>query len=128
MTVFKYRSLFGLFLVFFKAPCDMRTPYITFIFSRGRSSNGSIVYDAPHVFGEACGRVNHGLNTPTVVVVITPEELGSYRGVLSASNSLILTLPEMGRGVGYARWAVQILCSKILFLPFYWSVDDNIAV
>ena len=106
----------------------MRTPFITFVFSRGRWNDAGIVWSAQHVFGESLGRVNHGISTPTVVIVVTPEELGQYRGMLSAQNSLILTIPKMGRAVGYARWSVQKLCSQILRIPFYWSCDDNVAV
>jgi hypothetical protein len=64
----------------------MKTPYITYIFSRNRSNDAGLVWSAEHVFGESLGRVNYGPNTPTVVVVVTPEELGQYRGVLSAET------------------------------------------
>ena len=47
---------------------------------------------------------------------------------LFLSFSLILTLPQPKRAVGYARWAVQKLNCQILRIPFYWSVDDNVAV
>ena len=107
---------------------SMHTPFITFVFSRGRWNEAGLVYSAKHVFGESLGIVNHGPSTPTVVIVITPEELGQYRGVLSAENSLILVLPQPGRAVGYARWCVQKLCSQTLRIPFYWSCDDNVVV
>ena len=86
----------------------MKTPYITYIFSRNRSNDAGLVWSAEHVFGESLGRVNYGPNTPTVVVVVTPEELGQYRGVLSAETRY--------KGVGCVWLVFGVTLTNFLFL------------
>jgi hypothetical protein len=96
---------------------------------------GAWYNEAEHVFGPM--RFDGSALQPVVCIVVEPSQEASYREAWPFA--LILVLPENGRGPGYARWAVQKICTKAFEdiagnqwrcrrLPFVWIVDDGISM
>ncbi|CAE7796379.1 unnamed protein product [Symbiodinium sp. CCMP2592] len=105
----------------------------------GSSSDSSahLNWEAPHVFGPQ--EKEPGLQ-PVVCIVVEPEEEEDYRDTWPLA--LMLVLPEGNRGPGYARWAVQTVCTRahvaggcsgpcqpamLRRLGRIWIVDDTLT-
>merc|ERR1711971_1321541 len=87
--------------------------------------------------GEKC------MVAPVICLVIEPGQAKIYRK--RWPSMLMLILPVNGRGPGFARWAIQKICTKVFLeterntndgvvkdyglrqLPWIWMADDSLA-
>ena len=88
-----------------------------FVLTRGRACTAHLRWSATHVLGEEADGEAH-----PVVAVVSPEEVDEYRR--HWPSTLLLALPEAGRGLGYARHVVKRALEWRA--PFFWMFDDNI--
>mmetsp|Transcript_64737 Transcript_64737/g.134167 ORF Transcript_64737/g.134167 Transcript_64737/m.134167 type:complete len:630 (-) Transcript_64737:124-2013(-) len=115
----------------------LQVPHPVFIPSRGRPEKAHLNWEASHVFGPQ--EKETGLQ-PVVCIVVEPEEEEDYRETWPLA--LMLILPEGNRGPGYARWAVQTVCTRahvtggcsgpcqpatLRRLGRIWIVDDTLT-
>lgn len=111
----------------------LQVPYPVFIPTRGRPSKAHLNWQAEHVFGSQEEKAPGA--KPMVCLVIEPAEEEEYRAAWPLS--LMLILPESNRGPGYARWAVQRICTKSCVegdsskprrLQRIWIIDDTLTM
>jgi len=118
-----------------KQALQAHTPYPVFIPSRGRPEKAHLNWEAPHVFGAQDDKELG--SRPVVCIVVECVEEDEYRAAWPLS--LMLVLPESHRGPGYARWAVQRVCTRarmtagesaptLCRLGRIWIVDDSLTM
>jgi len=113
-------------------------PFPVFIPSVGRAKSAHLNWEAPHAFGPLDRSKEPG-TWPVVIVVVEPHEEERYKTVWP--GALLLVLPRRRLGPGYARWVVQMVCSKAYEwksagnrsrcgsprrFPWSWICDDNL--
>ena len=99
--------------------------------TRGRPETAHLFWEAEHVLGSVATADGSGSSststgdehTQPVVAVVSPEEEADYRRPWP--GALLLSLPEAGRSVGYARHIIKRALSRRA--PFFWVCDDNVA-
>mmetsp|Transcript_24228 Transcript_24228/g.76499 ORF Transcript_24228/g.76499 Transcript_24228/m.76499 type:complete len:674 (-) Transcript_24228:195-2216(-) len=120
-----------------------KVPFPVFLPSRGRATRAHLNWEAPHVFGPPRPGAPAG-TWPVLCIVVEPQEEAEYRQTWQ--RALMLVLPDGGKGPSYARWVVQVVCSRgrewksglrrggedagvcgpPRLLPWCWICDDNL--
>ena len=118
-----------------------QVPFPVFIPTCGRPRKANLNWEANHVFGPLKPGSKVTAISPLFIVVVEPREEDAYRDVWPMA--LTLVLPENGRGPGYARWVVQMVCTNacewlqkidrrskwyVRRLPFIWIADDGLSM
>ena len=122
------KSLVGKEHVASAAALGRRQLWPIFILTRGRPETAHLNWHAEHVLG-GLGEAGDGSSSigcedaSPVVAVVSPEEEAEYRR--SWPGALLLSLPEPGRSVGYARNVIKRALAWRA--PFFWMCDDNLA-
>ena len=121
-------------------------PYPVFLPTHRRAQRANLNWNAPHVFGPfAPGK--EGKLQPVICIVVEPSQEDDYREAWP--HALTLVLPANGRGPGFARWAIQKICTRsierpphkkadsalpdvsswpVRRLPWVWIADDGISM
>ncbi|CAK0891540.1 unnamed protein product [Prorocentrum cordatum] len=126
-----------------KTPVDKLMPCPTFIPTKGRAQRSNLNWEADHVYGPLGREGKPAGRFPVVCVVVEPAEEAEYREAWP--QGLMLVLPRDGGGPGFARWAIQRVCTRAFQwcgklgsegsgkwqerrLPWIWVFDDSLSM